>query len=387
MKKTLALLLCLAMLFTALTVNVFADENPTVTIVTSSVSEKGETSFAINLAGFESLKGVDMTVTATAGIEMLSASALNFKDSNGNIIEIVKDTDYVISADGRTLHIVGLQKDVKGDVITVDAIVTADATIAVKVDLAKSGTELYDEITVKDAKIAAYTAPTDVDVEAVLGGNETATLQQSAAGEGYFIPYGSVYNGEPVKANYVPKDENGNFVVSAGTVVKKFAVPENGITTFGASDSTVKDLPAKQFGTFAKDYAPDTKTYGTLVIMGDWAGFKGWYLSNKAYSDAVIIEKLYAAFETANPLDEGERRYDYVTFEAGTSTIKVYNVAQKKYMWKSEADGILEYAVRVYGLENNTAYTAVAYNASKENPATDVIISKEIKTETYTEKQ
>ena len=38
MKKTLALLLCLAILFTALSVNVFADVTPTVEIVTHEAS-------------------------------------------------------------------------------------------------------------------------------------------------------------------------------------------------------------------------------------------------------------------------------------------------------------------------------------------------------------
>ena len=134
MKKTLALLLCLAMLFTALTVNVFADENPTVTIVTNSVSENGETSFAINLAGFESLKGYDLVVEAGAGLILDSASALNAKT------ELKEDVNYTITEAGDKLHIVELTKVLTGDIITVKAKFAETCKEAVEVNVAINGT-------------------------------------------------------------------------------------------------------------------------------------------------------------------------------------------------------------------------------------------------------
>ena len=354
MKKTLALLLCLAMLFTALSVNVFAVENPSVTIVTNNVSTDGDTSFAIKLAGFESLKGIDMTVTATGGIEMLSASALNFKDSEGNIVEIAKDTDYVISDDGRTLHIVGLQKDVKGDIITVDANVTADATISVTADLAKSAEELYTETEIAPATIT-YATSSEVEV-----GNKEV-VEQADAGEGYFIPYGAVYNGTTDAPKYLPKDENGTFAnVTADTTVVKFPIPANGFGTYGVSDGKLNSMLAKQFGNYVADYKPGTRTYGTLAIMGDWAEYRDYYLSKKGMSDAELVEMLYAKYKEKK--DTGYAN-NYVAFGVKENDnkyiVQVMAVQQNNYLWRT-ADK-LEYGVRFLNVLSEREYATVAY--------------------------
>ena len=371
MKKTLALLLCLAMLFTALSVNVFAEtpENPSVEIVTHSVSADGTTDFAIKLSGFTSLKGIDMTVTATGDIELKSASALNTKET------LEPGVNYTIT-DKKTLHIVELTEDFDAStIITVKADVKGDATIAVKADLAKSGEDLYDEITVDDAKISAYVAPT-TEVK-----NEATTVKQPVNAEEsdvkYFIPYGAVYTGDDNNPTYVPKNENGDFAVDVvGTVVKTFKVPEGGFGTFGVSDAKVSDFAAKQFGNVETDY-DENKNYGTLVMAGEWADFKDWYLSKKGYSDAVLVQKIYNAFETANPVVDGKREYEFITFKAGDAIIKVYNVAQKNWMWK--VGKTLEYAVRLYGLVGGTEYATVAYNTN----GTTANFAKEIKSIDY----
>ncbi len=372
MKKTLALLLCLAMLFTALTVNVFADENPTVTIVTHSTAVSGETDFAINLSGFESLKGYDLVVEAGAGLELLSASALNAKT------DLEKDVNYTI-VDNK-LHIVELTKVLTGDIITVAAKFADDATAAVEVkvtacDLAKSGTELYATATIAPATIAPYVAPTtEVKAEAT---TVTQPVKENENDDEYFIPFGSVYTGTDSEPVYVSKKADGTFDAPAGTSVKTFKLPENGFGTFGVSDSAVATKPAKQFGNVDTKYS-EAKKYGTLIIVGDWSDFRDYYLSNKAYSDTTIVEKIYAAFNTANPADEdGKRTYDFVSFEAGNGAgIKVYNVDQKNYMWKSAT--ALEYAVRVYGLID-AEYAAAAYNVE----GSTVTVAKEVKSVEY----
>ena len=379
MKKTLALLLCLAMLFTALTVNVFADENPTVTIETSSVSENGATSFAINLAGFESLKGYDLVVEAGAGLILDSASALNAKT------ELNKDVNYTVTKSGDKLHIVELAGEATGDIITVKANFDKDCKSAVEVkvtacDLAKSGSELYKAVTadkIAPVSIAPYVAPT-TEVK-----NEATTVKQPVNAEEsdvkYFIPYGAVYTGDDNNPTYVPKNKNGDFAVDVvGTVVKTFKVPEGGFGTFGVSDAKVSDFAAKQFGNVETNY-DETKSYGTLVMAGEWADFKDWYLSKKGYSDAVLVQKIYNAFETANPVVDvdGKREYEFITFKAGDAIIKVYNVAQKNYMWKSGKT--FEYAVRLYGLVGGTEYATVAYNTN----GTTAKFAQEIKSIDY----
>ena len=377
MKKTLALLLCLAMLFTALTVNVFADEKQTVTIETSSVSEKGETSFAIKLAGYTSLKGYDLVIKAGTGLNLLSASALNAKT------DLNKDVNYKI--ENNELHIVELTKVDGDDIITVNAKFAENQTAAVKVevikcDLAKSGSELYKAVTadkIAPVSIAPYVKP----VEEII--KEKTVISQPVKDEEsdvkYFIPYGAVYTGDDNNPTYVPKNENGDFAVDVvGTVVKTFKVPEGGFGTFGVSDAKVSDFAAKQFGNVETNY-DETKSYGTLVMAGEWADFKDWYLSKKGYSDAVLVQKIYNAFETANPVVDvdGKREYEFITFKAGDAIIKVYNVAQKNYMWKSGKT--FEYAVRLYGLVGGTEYATVAYNTN----GTTAKFAQEIKSIDY----
>lgn len=359
MKKTLALLLCLAMLFTALSVNVFAVENPSVTIVTNSVSAEGDTSFAIKLTGFESLKGLDMTVTATGDIEMLSASALNFKDSDSDeIIEIAEGTDYVISEDGRTLDIVGLQKDVTGDIITVAAKVTGTATIAVTAcDLAKSAEELYAEAEIAPATIT-YATSSEVEV-----GNKEV-VEQADAGEGYFIPYGAVYNGTADDPEYLKKDDEGKFVVSANTTVKKFPIPANGFGTYGVSDGTYRNSDTKQFGNYVDGYDPENKTYGTFAIVGDWSEYRDWYLKNKGYSDAELVKKLYNSYiNRIDTEEEGKHCYKAYGIDADKNgeaeyVIQIIEVEQTKYLWRNDTQ--LEYGVRFVGLYDDKDYAAVA---------------------------
>lgn len=363
MKKALALLLSVAMLFTVLVVSVSAEttENPSVTVVThESTSEK--TDFAIKLDGFTSLKGLDLVVTADDGVKMTGVSALNTK------YKLEKDVNYTISTDGHTLHIVELSNDVNGDILTVSAeVVVAEAhTITVTGDLAKSGTALYDSITFPSGTINPYVAPTTETVE-----EEKVVAQPT---DDTFIPYGAVYTGSATQPEYVAKStENGSFTAAAGATVKTFKKPAGNFGTFGVSDYILSDnRDARQFGSV--DFAYSTaKTYGTLVIIGDWAGFRDWYLSNKAYSDSTLMEKVYAAYNSANK----DGTYSYVLLEAGNSAIKVYNVPQSKVMWQSGST--LEYAVRVSGLVAGNTYTAVAYKADTEG----VNLSTEIKTVAY----
>lgn len=369
MKKTLALLLCLAMLFTALSFNVFAADKPSVTVVTHEATASGETSFAISLANFDSLKGYDLVIEGDSGVHIKSASALNAKTA------LKAGVNYTIT--DNKLHIVELSSKATGDIITVTADVNVDGashTIRVTAcDLAKSKDALYatTEYTLSaDATIAPYKAPKEETV------TESKVVEQDTVEAGYFVPYGAVFTGESNAPAYVKKEADGSFNVAAGTVVKAFKLPEGGFGTFGVSDSAVATKPAKQFGNVDTNYSA-SKKYGTLVIAGDWAGFRDWYLSNKAYSDAELVSKIYAAFNAANPATEGVREYDFVSFEAGESAIKVYNVDQKNWMWKSA--NALEYAVRIFGLTSGTEYAAVAYNVD----GSTVNFAKEIKSVQY----
>lgn len=358
MKKTLALLICLAMLFTALSVNVFAAEEPTVEIVTNSISA-GKTTFAVKING-NPVEGVDIKVDVTGDAEITDVSAKNFdvKDT------LTSDVDYRI-IDGKTLHAVGLQKDkTTGEIISVTATATTDFDISVACDIATSDTTKVTE---------SGTAKVTADAPK----NETVTGEtvSQPVGTGYFIPYGSVYKFEDGKYTYADKGTNGSFSNTTNMTATQFKIPDNGLGTFGISDSLKETTnPSKQFGNYTNTYS-STNKYGTMIILGNWAGFKDWYLANKGYSDAVLFEKVYKAYRAAMENTEVENA-DYVRLTAGGKEIHVYDVPQTKVMWQSGS--VLEYAVRVINNFNEEkSYSAAAYCIKGEN---DVLLSKDILT-------
>lgn len=384
MKKTLALLLCLAMLVTALSVNVFAVEAPTVEVVTHESTASGDTTFAIKLSGFESLKGLDLTVTGDDGVTMVSASALNTKSA------LAVGENYTISEDQHTLHIVELSDDLNGDIITVAAKVNVDGAshkVTVTGEFAKSGEELYvfDEETFS-GEITPFVKSEKVEVTIPDEQTET-TVSQENAGENYFIPYGAVYNGTEDAPEYLGKDAEGKFVVSANTTVVKFPVPDNGFGTYGVSDGIIndngKETPAKQFGNYVAEYKPETRTYGTFVIVGDWSAYRDWYLKNKAYSDADLINKIYTAYTNKIKTDK-DGKHSYIPYgidldkdNEADYVIQVMEVEQNKYLWKNDTQ--LEYGVRFKGLFDGKEYATVALY--KEGDATK--FAKEIRVDKH----
>lgn len=372
MKKTLALLICLAMLFTALSVNVFAAETNAKVTVVADATQNNKANFAVKLTGFNSLKGVDLKITGTG---------LTFEENvtaTGLEINLEKDVNYKVS--GNQIHIVELTDWKNNDVvIKATANLANDATAhKITVDackLAKSGEALYEvntEYTFNDeAAIASAIKEKEVEV-----GDKT-TIQQSDAGEGYFIPYGGVSNnGESVE-----KDVNGNFTtgITATTNVLKFPKPANGITTFGVSESTVSGNPARQFGAYAENYDA-AKKYGSMVLVGDWNDFVSVYKAK--YTDAYISEIVAKLYDVYDTYISGNK---YVVVSVRDSSgikhsVKIYKVAQQNYMWKSA--NVLEYAARVYGLKGNETYTSVSYAANSDG--SNPVFSAAVKSETYT---
>lgn len=361
MKKTLALLVCLAMLVTALSVNVFAATTPTVEVVTHESTASGDTTFAIKLSGFDSLKGLDLTVKGDDGVEFTGASALNTQSA------LAANENYVISADKHTLHIVELSNDLNGDIITVAAKVNVDGeshNVVVTGQFAKSGKELYDDVTFTPGEITPYVAPESIDVVIPEGETEVVVTQDDA-GEDYFIPYGSVYvaKGDGTY-EYANKDENGNFKVDANTVVTKFAIPNGGFGTYGVSDSVYKDYDAKQFGNFVKEYDSVNRTYSTFAIVGDWEEYRDWYLTNKGFSDAELVQKIYASYiNKINTQEDGKHGYKAYGLDLNKDgeaeyVIQVIQVKQNNYLWKNNNQ--LEYGVRFVGLYEDKEYAAVA---------------------------
>ncbi len=173
----------------------------------------------------------------------------------------------------------------------------------------------------------------------------------------YFIPYGALYyTDENGDIKYVDKDADGKFTAPVtGTFnFTGFKKPAFGkLLTFGASanptDGTV------QYGSYIESVTEGTQ-YGTMFITGDWDAFVKYYQDNKSWTVDEIVAKVSAMY------DNKIANYDgYVPISAGEDiAIFVYKVDQKNWMYKNDG-GVLEFALRVVGLEANQNCTAVAY--------------------------
>lgn len=382
MKKTLALLICLAMLFTALSVNVFAVENTAkVTVVANSVDKDNKVTFAVKLSDFDSLKGIDLKVIGTGLTFSGEVTATNVRTP------LQKDTNYTVS--GSEIHIVELTEIGTNPVIISGSATLTDAgthEISVSCDLAKSGTELYTlntDYTLTSATVDAYVAPADGKVE-IEEGQETGSVSQPAAQEGYFIPFGAVFSGDINNPTYYDKDGEGKFNnIPAGANVKKFPIPSGGFGTYGVSDNIFGNAHAKQFGNYVGDYQPSNRTYGTFLIVGDWTGYKNWYLSNKGYSEKELVIKLFDAYNNSQkPMQDGYRAYGIDTNSDGTKDIvvQVKPVKQSKYLWKNSDNTKMEYGIRFNKLQAGWEYATVAMYEETNT----VTFADQIKTEKYT---
>lgn len=365
MKKTLALLICLAMLFTALSVNVFAAEEPTVEIVTNSISA-GKTTFAVKING-NPVAGVDIKVNVTGDdVEITGVSAKNFDVAN----TLTSGEDYKISDDKKSLHAVGLQKDTTtGEIISVTATAEKNFTINVDCDIAKSDTA---KVTTNDtATVTAYVEPTTKDVTVSDGGSTTVPAPDA----GYFIPNGAVYyESENGEIKYVSKGDTGNFTVNKDAKYQEFKIPTDGFGTYGVRDRVIGD-PAKEFGNYVNSKQADKK-YGTIVISGDWEGFKNYYITNKGKSESDLVKLIYKTY-----FEKKKENRTYVPFQVGESIIKVFNVAQTKILWENSGKTTFEYGVRMNNIQPNSDYATIAYCATSNDAADDaVVLSKDIKT-------
>ena len=192
------------------------------------------------------------------------------------------------------------------------------------------------------------------------------------ASEGHFIPYGSVYTYDADTGyTWYKKDEDGTFKnVPADVSYQEFEIPENGITTFGASEDTTTGNP--QFGTYALDV--NGKTCGTMSIIGDWDGFVNYYCSDNSRTVAQLVASVSAYYDANITTD-----YTHVILKwsdgTNENTLKIYKKNQVNWMWKDGTN--LQYALRVNGLNDGDICTAVGYAVNADG---EVTFSETVKT-------
>ena len=367
-KKISAIILAGALLASAVGMNAFADSTstkPTITVFGNEATptEAGKTyDFSLRLANFpKNVAGLD--------IELVSDGA-TFTAAAGTTLNLKKDDNYVISTDGKKIHIVELTDEITGnETIKLTATVENAGNIIVNVKgLAKDGTTLLKEadyVLKGTATVAVAPGKTDAPAD----GNITASDNNK------FIPYGYVKNSN---GEYATKNPDGNFTDATFGQYREFNKPAAGkVLTFGVSSATkTKENDALQFGSYA--IKETDKTFGTMCIAGDWQKYVDYKTNKEGMSVSEIISYLSNKYDTVNANNE----YDFVkiTFDSQKYKIRIYKVAQTKVMWENDSD--LQYALRVYGLNDGEDYAAVGY--SKTN--SEITFSSEFKADTYTAK-
>ncbi len=344
MKKVLAIILSIAMLFGVLAINTFAETTPTITIDCGEAVKVGETTtINVNLTNFSGVKGIDLTVTAGEGIV--------FTDVTSAEIALDRETNINCKLEDQTFHIVDLT-NVDTATIAITATVNADAKVTAVAQLAKDSKVLYasNEFSIVDGNVVVKT----VEMKGTVSGSEEAPVEFKNEDEGYFIPYGSVYvKNEDGSFTYVKKNEYGIFnITESGVNWDKFEIPADGFGTFALSDTlNAMTTPAVQFATYSNKYATATK-HGTMIIAGDWTEFKAKYSTK---TEAELIAKISEVYDA----NIGDNDYVNLTFNSKVNAIRIKKINQKNFMWKN--DSVLEYALRVNGLNANDDYAAVGY--------------------------
>lgn len=370
MKKILAIILSIVMLFGVLTINTFAaDTTPKVTLITnegSPVQPNDPTYLTLKFDNFSSIKGMDITITA-------EGATLGAPTSVGtNFPTLEENTNYTVT-NTETKHeirIVDLAPFTSGRIIFPVTAPEASAQITVEGKYADSGKTLFN-ITTEPGTFEVYAEPEKVTVEFDQSGS--ATVTQETAGANKFIPQGAVYKIVDGKYTYAQKDEEGNFDITSDYTVNSFDLPskEIGVTTFGASDFG-QDTTTVRFGSYSLKNDGNT-THGTMVFEGDWLELKNLYIKN-GYSVHEIVKMFYEDFDRT--LENKETKF--VTYTLYGKTINVYKFEQSRYIWKSEADKILEYGLQLTNVKENTNYTAVAFSYETNNKA-NATVSAEVK--------
>ena len=344
-KKISAIILAGALLASAVGMNAFAADatKPTITVFGNEATPTevdGTYDFSLRLANFpNNVQGLDIELTS-AGAEFTGAAntTLNLKEGS----------NYIISDNKQTIHIVELTDKITGnETIKLTATVKNAGNITVNVKgLAKDGTTLLKEADyVLKGMATVAVAPGKTDAPA--DGNITASDNNK------FIPYGYVKksNGE-----YATKDSDGNFTDAVNGQYREFNKPAAGeVLTFSVSSATkTNENDALQFGSYT--VKGDATGFGTMCIAGKWQDYVDYKIATTGMTVNEILSYISKKYED----NIGEKAFVRINFNNGAGSIKVYKVAQTKYMWENSTD--LQYALRVFGLDKGTQYVAVGYS-------------------------
>ncbi len=355
-KKTFAVVLALAMVFTCLTANA-ANEAPSISASTSYVDyDEGTTvSLRVSTDNFDVIYGSDFTITIPEGYKFVSITEVGSDDKNDN--KWVKDSNFVVDNDTNTIRFLDVRTH-EGFDFTLNLTKTAGAAALSDVEIAANmfvdaNETNYSSVVLNNGVISVTNARVD---------------EAPVAREGYFIPFGSVKDKD---GGYAIKDEKGDF--AEGTTVSYFKLPteEVAVTSFavaesaekiyGEGDNAVIVPEGIQFGSYAID--TDNRNLGTIVIMGDYTEFRkakaSSYADDKAFFDYIMnLCKEHLNGDNAN------KKIRIVYGEGENDFVRIGRVKRTTYTWKGEVGGSQhrQYALRVTNPQANTRYSAIGYS-------------------------
>ena len=342
MKKLTASIVAGALMISAMGINAFAaNGTPEIKVYgneNSPVTAGDKASFIVRLSDFEAIKGMDLTINANGKVDFTNAAISMDK------VTLEKGTNYKV--ENGTIHIVDLtsadmQKDGYANITVGNATVTAAGDITVTATLAKNGKETVSATSIPGKAAVKTLTKKKTDGEIV-----------KASDDKHFIPYGFLTDG---KGGYILKEKDGSFNnATAGQEYAEFVIPENGITTFAASDHTTEQ--AIQFGTYTTR-AADGTTRGTLLFE-DWETLKNYYIKEKGFSVNDILTKVNELYDAKLKADSNIAG---IKVTAGDTEVVVRRVEQTKAMWKVNGTEELQYAARLLNAGKDTTYTAVGY--------------------------
>lgn len=382
MKKALAFLLSFAIMFTAFSGNIFAAEPPEKIYIIANATKDNMADFAVKLEGFTQLKAIDITIT---GVGVTFADSLT---GTGLKTTLTKDTNYTVNENKNEIHVVDLIASNATQIVIKGTAILQEGTLVPKIMvdannsyLAKDTASFYNltnEVQLnKYYPVAPHSGVLCPEAVAVTG---EGILSQPT--DRYFIPRGCVFDKDNKS---IAKNDDGSFSVSADCKYYKFPIPDKGIISFGASETTKTDengeLQGIQFGNYVNNYDPANKKYGSLIIVGKWDEFVAAYQEIQPYLFTPdILERLYTQYDA---YVEEHPAVDHVKFvlnrnKANEVSIYVYKVPQTKFLWKDAST--LEYAVRVLNLAYKQKYAAVAYSVDTNG---NLNFSIAVKTQRY----
>ncbi len=244
-----------------------------------------------------------------------------------------------------------------------DTSVTLDDFSVYELDF-EYGAQCFDEGKMIDNNEVAQKAGTEVVT------STTNTAVSLNVADGYFVPYGAVYDGQ-FDTSKVEKLANGQFFVKEADTYsyKQFKYPAGIVGTFGASAKTDADdtKTGIQFGSLITDNLSIDKdgAQGTLVFRdtdkGTFEEFRATFPTKTRKELAAEIYAKLKAAEEASSIDLANRA---VTLNNGGKSVVVMYVPRTTYMWKNSANTELQYAVRVHSIATNYGdvnYTAIGY--------------------------